>query len=240
MSNHAPFACNLVSTVLENSDAISRSEIWISANSKKCSQCGKYIEKTGGGNLMTCTCGRQFCWLCLSDWMGHDRSICGRLERELENKQGHAKKVNENFKRFEIKFPILQETINSCEGYLNLFENSIKKNKNIKFDRQILSGILEFIRESWISVYYGFNLGLFKTKVRKAEKIEKICSKINDFLLPIMNFFKNDDEKSLKSFIQFLKEEKNVRNLLDLKEHLRTLQELFVDMKILKKENFCL
>lgn len=237
MPNHFPFACSLASIVSETSNSNAKSSLWMIANSKKCVQCGKYIEKIGGGNLMMCTCGREFCWLCLSNWNDHERLVCARLERELEIRQNNAKKVNENFKKIEIKFPNLEEKIHSFESDLNSFENSIKQHKNLSLDAEILCGIAGFIREAWTSVYYGINLSFLRTKIKKSQKIEDISCKIHDFLLPMMIFFKEIDKKSIKDLIRYLNEETTVQNLLELKEDLRILQEIFVDMKIPNKPN---
>lgn len=41
-----------------------------SSTIKKCPQCNQGIEKNSGCNHMTCRCGHQFCWLCLSPYLG--------------------------------------------------------------------------------------------------------------------------------------------------------------------------
>ena len=217
--------------------------MWIIANSKKCVQCEKYIEKNGGCNHMTCKlCGKEFCWLCLSNWKGHVASICVKLQQEVEKKQKemkeYATKMIENFRKIELKYPNFEETIDSYLHNLNSFEISVQNNGEMKYDIGNVLGLIEFIREAWTSVYFGFNLIFLKRKIKKAEKIEKICSKINDNLLPLMKLFKNTDSSCLKFFLQFLKEEKNVRNLLDLKEDIKTLQNCYIDIKIKKKIKF--
>jgi hypothetical protein len=35
---------------------------------KQCPECGREIEKDGGCNHMTCVCGHEFCWVCLTRW----------------------------------------------------------------------------------------------------------------------------------------------------------------------------
>ena len=243
MANHAPFPCSLVSNFLENSNSITRSSMWMIANSKKCVQCQKHIEKNGGCNHMTCKlCGKEFCWLCLSNWHGHDSSICVNLQKEVERKQKemkeYASKMIENFRKIEVKYPNFEDTINSYMHSLNLFEISVRNNEEIKLDLGNVIGLVEFMKEAWIGIYFGLNLIFLKKKIKKAEKIEKICSKINDNLLPIMSFFKNADGNSLKIFLQYLKDEKNVINFLDLKNDLSTLQEFYIDIKIKKNLKF--
>ena len=36
--------------------------------SKECPKCGASIHKYSGCNHVTCTCGHDFCWLCLEEW----------------------------------------------------------------------------------------------------------------------------------------------------------------------------
>ena len=68
MANHAPFTCSLVSTVSEASISIVESSLRMMANFKKCIQCGQLIENLLCSHHVTCKCGKQFCWYCLSDW----------------------------------------------------------------------------------------------------------------------------------------------------------------------------
>ncbi|ELP89105.1 ariadne RING finger, putative, partial [Entamoeba invadens IP1] len=41
---------------------------WIKQNTKICPKCKNPIRKNGGCNHMTCSCGHQFCWLCMADY----------------------------------------------------------------------------------------------------------------------------------------------------------------------------
>jgi hypothetical protein len=46
---------------------------WVQANTKKCPNCQRVIEKNQGCNHMRCgaPCLHQFCWLCLGSWANH-------------------------------------------------------------------------------------------------------------------------------------------------------------------------
>ena len=118
--------------------------------------------------------------------------------------------LNNSSEIIDTKYPNFEKTIDSYMYNLNLFENAVQNNGELKLYVGNVLGFVEFLREAWISVYFGLNLIFLKRKIKKAEKIEKICSRINDDLLPIMGFFKNVDGSCLKFLLQFLKEEKNI------------------------------
>ncbi|KAI3842386.1 hypothetical protein MKX03_031421 [Papaver bracteatum] len=68
---HSPVDCDTAGKwAMQNSNE-PENLTWILANSKPCPQCKRPIEKNQGGMHMTCCCGFEFCWLCLSDWLTH-------------------------------------------------------------------------------------------------------------------------------------------------------------------------
>ncbi len=216
--------------------------MWITANAKKCVQCEKYIEKNGGCNHMTCKlCGKEFCWLCLLSWYGHDPLVCKVLQKQIEEKQkkskDYAMKIIQNFQNIEKKYPNFEKTYDSHLLKLNSIEIFILNSEkiNLNFESEILLGIIEFIKEAWRSIYFGLNLIFIKKKLKKAEKIEKICSNIFENISPIMKFFSTPDETNLKLFLQYLKLEKNVENLIAIKEDVKVLQAFFINIKLKDK-----
>jgi ariadne-1 len=55
---------------------------WLIANTRKCPECRKPIEKNGGCMHMTCHknsggCGFEFCWLCRGPWSAHGSDTGG-------------------------------------------------------------------------------------------------------------------------------------------------------------------
>ncbi|KAI3911167.1 hypothetical protein MKW92_033376 [Papaver armeniacum] len=68
---HRPVDCNTAGKWAVQISNEPENLTWICANSKPCPECKRAIEKNQGGMRMTCRCGFEFCWLCLSDWPTH-------------------------------------------------------------------------------------------------------------------------------------------------------------------------
>lgn len=50
---------------------------WLKSHTRACPKCKASIEKNEGCNHMTCKkCYHEFCWLCLTNWYGHNWQIC--------------------------------------------------------------------------------------------------------------------------------------------------------------------
>eukprot|EP00013_Stygamoeba_regulata_P013022 CAMPEP_0177680958 /NCGR_PEP_ID=MMETSP0447-20121125/30451_1 /TAXON_ID=0 /ORGANISM="Stygamoeba regulata, Strain BSH-02190019" /LENGTH=542 /DNA_ID=CAMNT_0019190325 /DNA_START=98 /DNA_END=1723 /DNA_ORIENTATION=+ len=54
----------------------------LAKSTRRCPDCGVFLERTEGCNHMTCTCGAQFCYVCLQNYHSHNSSQCGVLARE--------------------------------------------------------------------------------------------------------------------------------------------------------------
>jgi hypothetical protein len=52
---------------------------------KRCPFCSDPIEKSHGCQHMSCRCGNDFCWECLSPWDGHNWEKCDGSRKELED-----------------------------------------------------------------------------------------------------------------------------------------------------------
>lgn len=61
---------------------------WIQSNAKSCPKCAKFIEKNGGCNHISCSCGHHFCWVCEGDFDHKTyKHSCGRyVEDEKKEK----------------------------------------------------------------------------------------------------------------------------------------------------------
>jgi ariadne-1 len=76
IGDHMPATCENVEMWMKKATDESENVKWLIANTKKCPNCRKPIEKNGGCMHMTCRkssggCGHEFCWLCRGDWKDH-------------------------------------------------------------------------------------------------------------------------------------------------------------------------
>ncbi len=60
---HRPATCEAMT---EWTRVQAKSDFWVRRNAKPCPGCHAPIEKVQGCNHMSCTCGVEFCWLCLT------------------------------------------------------------------------------------------------------------------------------------------------------------------------------
>jgi len=73
---HMPASCK---ALVEWEGIYGTSDFYVRKNSKPCPGCHAPIEKNQGCNHMTCRCGVEFCWLCLTLWNQHSGNhICNR------------------------------------------------------------------------------------------------------------------------------------------------------------------
>ncbi|GAQ81569.1 hypothetical protein KFL_000840120 [Klebsormidium nitens] len=100
---HSPCSCDIWRRWDEKSRDESETVNWLVANTKPCPKCGKKVEKSGGCNLVQCTCKQPFCWLCgaatglAHDWSRIEGHSCGRYK---EDKEREAKKAETDLKRY--------------------------------------------------------------------------------------------------------------------------------------------
>ena len=78
---HLPATCDEKTTWDNNSAENSASEMWKVRHAAPCRKCPNVIQKGEGCKHMTCTCGYQFCWICLQQW-GKCGSNCQPISRE--------------------------------------------------------------------------------------------------------------------------------------------------------------
>lgn len=82
IGNHLPASCEAVKAWNDKNRDESENVKWLMANTKRCPQCQKHIEKNGGCMHMTCRkemqgCGHEFCWLCRGPWKEHGSATGG-------------------------------------------------------------------------------------------------------------------------------------------------------------------
>jgi len=93
---HAPATCAQAAAWTSKCADESETRNWIAAHTKPCPKCAKLVEKNGGCNLVQCTCGACFCWLCGQGtgrehtWTSISGHSCGRFKDEAEASAGAA------------------------------------------------------------------------------------------------------------------------------------------------------
>lgn len=95
---HSPATCEMIDDWLGRRRDGSESLSWLTANTKPCPKCSKPVEKNGGCNLVLCTCGQPFCWLCgqatgrAHDWYSISGHSCGAYKDEAESRANEGER----------------------------------------------------------------------------------------------------------------------------------------------------
>eukprot|EP00761_Pharyngomonas_kirbyi_P012973 gb/GECH01013000.1/.p1 GENE.gb/GECH01013000.1/~~gb/GECH01013000.1/.p1 ORF type:complete len:601 (+),score=131.01 gb/GECH01013000.1/:1-1803(+) len=123
---HLPATCEMLKKWLKKCQDDSETFNWLNANTKDCPKCGKAIEKNGGCNHMTCSCGHHFCWLCLG---GFDHKTyshnCGRYKEDSDTEN-----ARESLQRYLHYFERYNGHMNSKR-----LENKTKKTMDSKIHK---------------------------------------------------------------------------------------------------------
>lgn len=95
LDGHKPCPCDMVAAWEKKNSSESENCKWITANTKQCPKCKKFIEKNQGCDHMTCRttaggCGHEFCWICFADWKSH--KACNKFDKEAAEKNEKNKK----------------------------------------------------------------------------------------------------------------------------------------------------
>ena len=83
---------------------------WLVANTKPCPKCTKPVEKAGGCNLVACTCGQCFCWLCGQatgrehTWTSIAGHSCGRYREDAEAAAERATRDLQRYLHFHSRW----------------------------------------------------------------------------------------------------------------------------------------
>ncbi|CDU16427.1 uncharacterized protein PY17X_0404600 [Plasmodium yoelii] len=162
-SFHKPVRCSLIQKWNQLQTKGDQNIQWINANTKKCPNCNKSIEKISGCMNIKCMCGFSFCWLCLKEWTSHKGGFynCNKyLENtnqkssnkdqadavsemsKMEKKKSHLEmnKYNHYKERFDAQEYGEKFTINSQLYFLHNFckNNNLDVNKFKKFEDSLI------------------------------------------------------------------------------------------------------
>mmetsp|Transcript_28137 Transcript_28137/g.73771 ORF Transcript_28137/g.73771 Transcript_28137/m.73771 type:complete len:564 (+) Transcript_28137:110-1801(+) len=98
---HVPTSCKLMEMWMAKIDGDSASLVLIQSSTKECPFCGAAISKAGGCNSVSCRCGKEFCWLCLTSHNNHSfgegSKACNRYDPAKEPDYSDYRK---NVKRY--------------------------------------------------------------------------------------------------------------------------------------------
>jgi ariadne-1 len=229
---HRPCQCDMIQTWDKKNTSESENIKWISANTKQCPNCRKFIEKNQGCNHMTCNknaggCGHEFCWVCLKDWKSH--TACNRFNaEEVEEKEKDKKKFKIEYERyihFFNRYMNHSKALKLATRMRNAIEYPIHSLVNFK---NIIMSELNFLREAVESVIksrrllkYSYVFGFYlKKKCKEGSLFEHIQSKLETNVDKLHELLENQSLSSiltLSDFEEFNEEFKNYRNrIIDL------------------------
>lgn len=175
--NHFPSLCVQAKIYLTNLKKIEQLKLngqdLYTSEGKNCPNCGNYMEKNAGCNHMSCTCGFQFCWLCLQDFYRFHNASDGfhcKHEKKDTIVYGPERFVSIKFDRLEIRKElafIMTEQRNGRVDFVNnlnrkLFSISERlQNRTIKHDLDLpelngrvdLKSVLDEAKQKFIELH---------------------------------------------------------------------------------------
>lgn len=196
-SDHIPITCDQIKIWMEKGadPAGKLSMMWIKANTKKCPQCQKDIQKNEGCNHMTCKCcGNEFCWLCRGPWKEHGSHSGGYYScnkyskstaKELDDKMSSER---ETLSRYEHFF----------ERYLNYEKDLKASEKRRDLGKRKMEEFVKEGAENPSSKRYGMNPQFISDGV----ELELKCRHLLMYSY-IISYFMPDEDETNKEFFTF-------------------------------------
>jgi len=154
-----PATCENMEAWQQKASDESENVKWMLANTKKCPQCRRPIEKNGGCMHMTCRtnaggCGFEFCWLCRGDWKEHG-SHTGGYYNCNKYEQSNAKKEDEDATNIKTELELYMWHYHRFESHRNArkvadeqMRNAEKKGSELELKFQVRSTDTKFLREA--------------------------------------------------------------------------------------------
>ena len=156
---HEPATCEAMA---EWSSIQHKSDFYVRKNSRPCPGCHAPIEKTQGCNHMTCPCGVQFCWQCLTKLSRHSEShTCNRyspIAHSADNDERRALFVAERYDAHliaeEFATRQLESTKKRLEKLIETFSFLTEEDETVLCDALlILCRARKYLRNSYIASY---------------------------------------------------------------------------------------
>jgi len=163
--SHVPADCQQMKTWKKKCEDDSETANWINVNTQDCPKCQSAIEKNGGCNHMTCKkCKHEFCWVCLGNWVGHNK--CNTYTKEENANKSDQKKqlerylfyfhrynTHEQSKKFETK--LRTDAVNSMVDFQNRKD---KRWVDVKYIEQSTEVLIQCRRTLKYTYVFGFYL----------------------------------------------------------------------------------
>jgi len=135
--SHRPCPCDMVDFWEKKNNSESENVKWLTANTKQCPNCHKFIEKNQGCNHMTCRkeaggCGYEFCWICFGEWKAHGGDFYKCNKFDPKKKEESEKKAKDA--KFEL------------DKYVHYFTRYMNHNRSQGFAVKMRTTIQEKIK----------------------------------------------------------------------------------------------
>ncbi|GJR95531.1 probable E3 ubiquitin-protein ligase ARI2 [Tanacetum coccineum] len=182
---HSPCSCAMWQLWTKKCRDESETVNWIGAHTKPCPKCHKPVEKNGGCNLVCCTCGQAFCWLCGGEtgryhtWTSIAGHSCGRYKEDREKQAERAKRdlyrymhYHNRYKAHTDSFKQESKLKDTIQGKVAILEG---KESQLRDFSWVTNGLYRLFRSrralsySYPFAFYMFGDELFKDEMTKED-----------------------------------------------------------------------
>lgn len=163
----------------------SETKNWLSANTKPCPKCDKPVEKNGGCNLVVCSCGQAFCWLCGSatgrahTWTNIEGHSCGRWKDEAEKRAAESdrqlRRYLHYYTRWRAHLASQKQEVHSKEqvkAKIVVLEDKDTELKDYTWLMQALEQLCDtrgILAYSYAFAFFMFGNDMFKDEIDEAQ-----------------------------------------------------------------------
>ncbi len=179
---HRPCTCEMIQAWDAKNSSQSENVKWLTANTKQCPGCHKFIEKNQGCNHMTCRkeaggCGYEFCWICFGEWKAHggDFYNCNKFDpkkkTEDEKKMKKAKFDLDKYVFYFNRYMNHQKSLKYAINMRTTMQTTIKQfneTKHIPFEElRYLENAVEALIKSHRSLKSTYVFGFYMKEVNE-------------------------------------------------------------------------